>query len=57
MLVYTAWEIPVIMGTWRAANKYEGGKIWAILAQIATVFAAIMLAIGLIAIVGLLGKA
>lgn len=57
MLAYTAYEIPVIMGTWRAANKYEGSKIWVVLAKIAVVLGAIMLVIGLISIVGLLGQA
>ncbi len=57
MLAYTAYEIPVIMGTWRAANKYQGSKIWAVLAKIAVVLGAIMLVVGLIAIVGLLGQA
>jgi hypothetical protein len=57
MLAYTAYEIPVVMGTWRAANKYEGSKVWAVLAKIAVVLGAIMLVVGLIAIVGLLGQA
>lgn len=57
MLAYTAYEIPVIMGVWRAANKYQGSKIWAILAKIAVVLGAIMLAVGLLAIIGLLGQA
>jgi hypothetical protein len=54
MLAYTAYEIPVIMGTWRAAKKYEGSKIWAVLAKIAVVLGAISLSLG---IVGLLGQA
>jgi hypothetical protein len=57
MLAYTAYAIPVIMGTWRAANKYKGSKIWEILAKIAVVLGAISLIIGLISIVGLLGQA
>jgi len=52
MLAYTAYEIPVIIGTWRAANKYKGSKIWAVLAKIAVVLGAIMLAV-----VSLLGQA
>ena len=57
MLAYTAYEIPVIMGTWRAANKYQGQKIWAVLAKIAVVLGAIMLVVGLLAVIGLLGRA
>ncbi|PJE79346.1 hypothetical protein CI610_01698 [invertebrate metagenome] len=57
MLAYTAYEIPVIMGVWRAANKYEGSKFWAVLAKISVVLGTIMLVVGLIAIVGLLGQA
>lgn len=57
MLAYIAYEIPVLMGTWRAANKYPGLKIWAILAQVAVVLGAIMLAVGLFAIIGLLVQA
>ncbi|MCS5551495.1 MAG: hypothetical protein NZ811_08275 [Gammaproteobacteria bacterium] len=57
MLAYTAYEIPVIMGTWRAANKYQGSKIWAILAKIAVVLGVISLAVGLLAFIGLLGQA
>jgi len=57
MLVYTAYEIPVIIGVWRAAKKYQGPKIWAELAKIAVVLGAIMLVVGVIAIVRLLGQA
>lgn len=57
MLAYTAYEIPVIMGTWRASNKYQGPKIWAVLAKIAVVLGVIMLAVGLLAVIGLLGQA
>jgi hypothetical protein len=54
MLGRTEYEIPVIMGTWRVANKYEGSKIWAALAKTVVVFAAISLSVG---ILGLLGQA
>jgi hypothetical protein len=57
MLAYTAYEIPVLMGIWRAANKYQGQKIWAVLAKIAVVVGAIMLVDGLLAVIRLLGKA
>ena len=48
-LPYTVYGAAVIMGTWRAANKYEGPEIWAVLAKITAVLDAIMLIVGLIA--------
>ena len=29
-LGYMAYEVPVLMGTWRAANKYKGFSLWGI---------------------------
>lgn len=55
VLIHTAYRILVIMGIWRAANKYKGSKIWAILAKIATVFGTIILVVELIVIAKLLG--
>lgn len=57
MLAYIAYGVPVIMGIWRAATKYTGPKIWAVLAKIACVLGAFMLAVGLLAIVGLMKNA
>ncbi len=57
MVIYTAYEIPVLMGIWRASDKYQGPSAWAVLAKIAVILGAIMLAIGLFAIVGLLNNA
>ena len=57
MIVYTAYEIPVLMGIWRASDKYQGPNAWAVLAKIAVILGAIMLAYGLFAIVGLLNYA
>ncbi len=58
VLVYTAYEIPVLMGVWRAANRYAGPKAWAVLAKVAVVLGALMLAlmlgVGLLAVIGLL---
>jgi hypothetical protein len=34
LLVYLTW---VIVGIWRAANKYQGEKAWVVLAKIAVV--------------------
>ncbi len=36
-----AYQILLFMGTWRAANKYQGEKIWAILAKISVVLGTI----------------
>ena len=52
MVVYTAYEIPVVMGVWRASSKYQGPRVWAILAKIAVVLGAIMLVAGLLVIAG-----
>lgn len=57
MLAYTAYETAVIMGTWRAANKYQGQKIWAVLAKITVVLGVVMLVVGLLAVIGLLVQA
>lgn len=56
MLAYTLYEIPVVMGTWRAADKYQGSKIWALLAKVAVVLGAIMLVFTWFVIVGLLSQ-
>ena len=56
LLPYFAYVIPVIMGTWRAATKYTGPKIWAVLAKVQCVVKAIMLAGGILAVIGLLIK-
>jgi hypothetical protein len=56
MLVYTAYEVPVIMGTWRASGKYKGPKVWAVLSKIAVILGIISLVIGLLAVLSLLGQ-
>lgn len=57
MLIYIAYETLVLMGVWRASNKYEGRKGWAVLAKISTVLGAIGLVIGLVSVVTLLFNA
>ena len=47
-LVNAAYLIPVVIGVWRAANRCEGRKIWAVLAMIG--FALAMISIVLILI-------
>jgi len=36
-LVYSVYQIPVLIGAWRASNNYTGLKVWAILAKITIV--------------------
>lgn len=57
IITYTVYEIPVLMGTWKAANKYGGSKIWAVLAKTAVILGVIMLVAGLLAVMSLLGQA
>jgi peptidoglycan biosynthesis protein MviN/MurJ (putative lipid II flippase) len=33
----TVYQVMVLLGVWRAATRYQGRKVWAILAKIATV--------------------
>ena len=35
--VYLAYEIPVLIGTWRAGEKYQGKSIWVVLTKITVV--------------------
>jgi hypothetical protein len=55
-LAHTAYSIPLIMGIWRASNTYQGSKVWVILAKVAVVLGVIMLAFGLLAVLGLLSQ-
>lgn len=36
-LIYGAWMIIVIVGTWKSSDKYKGPKYWPILAKIGVV--------------------
>lgn len=42
-ILYILYEIPVMIGVWRAANKYQGPKFWAVCAKVATAFGVIIL--------------
>ena len=57
ILSLTTYYFPVFMGTWRAASKYQGKKIWAILAKIAVVNGVIILLVGLLGMLSLMGQA
>ena len=49
-LAFTAYAIPLGMGIWRAANKYEGSKIWATLAKANVILGVFVLALNLLAL-------
>jgi hypothetical protein len=56
ILAYAIYSVPVLMGIWNAASKYEGLQLWAILAKIATILGALMLAVMLLAVIGLMNR-
>jgi len=47
MLGYTIYGIPVLLGVWRASSKYQGRKVWAVLAKIVVILSWFGLAFGL----------
>ena len=49
-LAHTAYAIPLFMGIWRAANKYEGSKIWATLAKANVILGVFVLALNLLSL-------
>ena len=53
----TAYEIPVILGVWRSSSKYNGLKLWAILAKISVVLWVITLIAAWLIVFGLLTQA
>jgi hypothetical protein len=54
MAIYTiGYGVPWALGTWRAARKYEGPKIWAVLARVAIVLSVIGMVITLLILFGL----
>lgn len=55
IVAYTAYEVPVLIGTWRAASMYKGPSVWAILAKIAIILGALMLAVSLLGVLALRG--
>jgi len=54
VLANTAYCIPAYTGLWRAATRYEGPKLWAILAKIVTIFGVILVVVGLMVLLSLL---
>ena len=55
LLAYTVYQVLVLMGTWRASSKYQGWKVWAVLAKIAVVLGVVMMFVTLATILTLLG--
>lgn len=55
IIAYTAYEVPVLIGTWRAASLYKGPSVWAILAKAAVMLGALMLVISLLGVLALRG--
>lgn len=55
-LAYTAYEIVVLIGTWRAANRYRGPGVWVLLAKVAVIFGSVVLVTGVLMIVSLFGR-
>ena len=45
----------VLLGVWRAANQYQGRKVWSILAKIATVLGWIGVLVNVGVLVEILG--
>ena len=56
-LAYAAYDISVILGTWRAARKYQGPRLWANLAKSMTIVGAIMLVVVLVLLLVMLVRA
>lgn len=52
IFVYVAYSIPVLIGIWRAANRYQGPRVWPVLAKVGTVVGCL-----LVGMVGVLGMA
>lgn len=54
ILLSGVYQITVLMGVWRAANKYKGLKLWAVLAKIAAVLGLFILMLGVISVLSLI---
>lgn len=49
VLLYLAYYVMVNVGVWRAAGKYSGPKVWAVLARLAVAAIPALMVIGTIA--------
>ncbi|TKB77925.1 MAG: hypothetical protein E8D42_11710 [Nitrospira sp.] len=54
LLMYTAYQTLVLLGAWRAANKYIGSFVWVVLAKVAVALGGVSLVVILAQIVQLL---
>lgn len=53
---YVTYCVPVIMGLWNSANKYQGPKVWAVMGKVSAVFTAFQMLLFVFAIFALIGK-
>ena len=49
-LIYLAYIIPVMIGVWNAAGKYEGRKVWAVAARIVVVIQSVRIVAALVTV-------
>ena len=56
LLLYSAYQILVLVGVWRASDKYQGPSVWTVLAKIMVIAGAVMLVAGFLVIAGLIGR-
>ena len=59
LLLWTPYGIMVLVGTWRAATRYTGPAVWAVLAKLVVILGAVVSAVligGMVAVVGTIGS-
>ena len=54
--LFSIYLLPVMLGIWRAADRYEGSKIWSFLAKFTVILGIIILIIGIIIFFNLVPK-
>jgi hypothetical protein len=54
-MVALSYTVVVLIGTWRAASRYQGPKLWTVLAKIVTVLGWGQLAVAGLALTELVG--
>jgi hypothetical protein len=42
-LLFTAYRVVAFIGTWRAADRFAGGKVWVILSKIVVLVEAVLM--------------
>jgi len=55
MCAFVIYQLLATIGTWNAASRYDGPKVWRVLAKIVAVIAALLIGIQLLQIVSYLG--